>query len=93
MSNAPKETLLIAIMTAILGGIMVLRNISAIIHQIRKILDEYTEFWRLRNEKQRQEIEERRLRIEFWSHAIQIGTAENKLRELEKGIDKKWEQQ
>lgn len=89
--NQPKETILIAILTALLGAIMVLRNIHEIISRIKALLDEYVRYWKLRNERENQALEESRIRTAFWIRAVQLGIAEEKLQELNRRIGNKHE--
>lgn len=88
MKPDENQTVIIAVMTAIVSAIMVLRNINGIIEQIKRILSEYAEYWRLRNEKQRNEIAEQRLRVAFWIKAIHTGNAPERLEKLKEGISK-----
>lgn len=89
MNNPPsKEVLYIAIMTAITGSIMILRNLSTILKQIGNILSEYQKFLQLKNERQLQELQERRLRTAFWMDAIRRGKAMEKLNSLDEKINK-----
>ena len=86
MNDPTQQTIIIAIVTAILSGIVILRNLNEIMLQIKRILNEYAEGLRLKNERDRNEIQEQRLRVAFWMRAIQTGYAEEKLKTLSKGI-------
>lgn len=73
----------ITIVTAILGGIIVLTKISAIIDRIKRILDQIAEYISLRNERKRQELNERRLKQLIWLKLIQSGSAADRLEDLD----------
>ena len=82
MQIPPKETLIIGVFTAIAGSIMILRNIGDILHRVKTILSAYGDYWKVKSERERQLLEESRIRTAFWVRAIQLGIAEEKLREL-----------
>jgi hypothetical protein len=86
METPQKETIYIAIITAVLGGIMILRNIDSILKHIKNLISQYAEYWRIRSEKEKQQLQESRLRTAFFVKAIQLGIAEQKLSELNEKI-------
>lgn len=93
MNTPPQATLIIAIFTAIVGSIMVLRNIDSILEGIKRLIAAHTEYWRVRAEREKQQLEESRIRAAFWVRAIQMGIAEEKLLELNQRIRSQHENQ